>query len=104
MTAARPARRHSGGVSPARRQRRVDLEAWITAHMHAYPGTWFSAVELARAIAQQYLREPPPVSWGACHWGRSNVIMKVLRAKRDAGEVVSRPRASHAGATEWRIA
>jgi hypothetical protein len=97
---------HRGGASRTKIALRDALNIYVWQHLRAHPSTWFSAVELARVISEQYICECKPPSCAGDRWGRSNVLAKILQDMLAAGEVVARLRAGAPapGAREWRWA
>lgn len=95
---------HRGGPDPVKRALRDALGVYVWQHLSRYPRQWFSAVELARVISEQYIGGPRPPGQGIYHYGRSNVIMKILREMQDRGEVQSRPNPARRNATLWKAA
>jgi hypothetical protein len=89
------------GGPVAKRIRRAELEEIIEDHLSRYPGSWFTAVDLARVIRER-LGDPVPPSHGAYHYGRSNVVTSILRQLAGSGRVVVRPHAERRAARQWR--
>lgn len=80
------------------------LRVYVWQHLGKYPGHWFTAVELARVIREQYICDPRPPGVGPNRYGRSNVLASVLAELRDTGDVTSRPHPDRRDATQWATA
>lgn len=81
---------HRGGVDGRKIALRDALRVYVWQHLNKYPELWFTEVDLARVIAQQYVCEPRSMGVGTCHWGRSNAIHKVLLWLEERGEAACR--------------
>jgi hypothetical protein len=99
-----PAGPHHGGVDPVKIALRDALKIYTWQHLGKHPQSWFTAVELARVIRDRYICDPRPPSVSAYRYGRSNVIMSVLRELERMGDVISQPSPHRKGTTLWRIA
>jgi hypothetical protein len=75
-----------GGVNPAKAALRDALRCYVWQHLNKFPALWFSEVELARVIQEQYIGDPRPPSCGAYHYGRANAVTKALVWLEDRGE------------------
>lgn len=99
---------HRGGVDPRKIALRDALRVYVWQHLTRYRDQWFTAVELARVIGEQYIGGPKPPSHGSFHYGRSNVLLSVLEELEGRGEVerreVPRTRASASLIRQWRWA
>lgn len=99
-----PAGPHRSGVDRAKIALGDAIRVYVWQHLGKYPGRWFTAVELARVIREQYVCDPVPLGAGRYRYGRTNVTMSALRQLRDAGDVTSRPHPDRRDATQWAIA
>lgn len=88
----------------AKRARRAELTEIITGHMETYPHAWLTAVDLARVIAERYLDDPHPPTMAGPRYGRSNVVMSILRDLHRQGKVARRDHPAHRDSSQWRLA
>lgn len=105
MTApvARDGRVRLGGPA-AKRARRAELEYWVAHHLGSHPDSWISAVELARLIRDRYIPEPRPVTSDGYHYGRSNVVVKILLGLERDGSVRCRQNPGRKNGRQWQWA
>jgi hypothetical protein len=93
----RPLLAHTGGKRPDRTALRDAIKIWLWQHTQKYPRLWFTPVELARVIAEQYACEPQP--WRVSFWGRGRTVISCLEELETLGDVIR----SDDG-TQWKAA